>query len=197
VYLSRTIRCSAIDTLPGRASGVTPGCEALGTTEPRSERTGCGPVRGNSDYQPHGGREQGLKGKANSGESPLSRRHGKQAKEAVRLGPKGMWPGRGAPMSPLADVVPPADRRGLCPSEVVRVWNVVSPIVPTGMWTAAREGVPVDEGVWDAGASEGRAVMVRIGVLTLPHPERGLTSGGSWITRKVRKGSTTVVTDRR
>ena len=100
-------------------------------------------------------------------------------------------------MSPLADVVPPADRRGLSPSGVVRVWNVVSPTVPTGTWTAAREGVPVDEGVWDAGASERRAVMARIGVRTSPCPEKGLTSGGSWITRKVRKGYTTVVTDRR
>ena len=98
-------------------------------------------------------------------------------------------------MSPLADVVPPADRRGLSPSGVVRVWNVVSPIVPTGRWKAAREGAPVNEGVWDAGASEGRSVMERIGVLTLPHPERGLTSGGSWITRKVRKGFTIAVTD--
>ena len=35
MYLSGTIRCSAIDTLPGRASGVTPGCEALGTTPGR------------------------------------------------------------------------------------------------------------------------------------------------------------------
>ena len=75
------------------------------------------------------------------------------------------------------------------------MWNVVSPIVPARRRKAAREGVPVDEGVWDAGASEGRAVMARIGVLTLPRPERGLTSGGSWITRNVRKGLTVVVTD--
>ena len=75
------------------------------------------------------------------------------------------------------------------------MWNVVSPIVPTGMWTATRKGVPMDAGVWDAGASERRAVMARIGVQTLPRPERGLTSGGSWITRKVRKGLTIAVTD--
>ena len=73
--------------------------------------------------------------------------------------------------------------------------NVVSPMVPTGTWKVTREGVPVNQGVWDAGASEGRAVMVRIGVLTLPRPERGLTSGGSWITRKVRKGFTIAVTE--
>ena len=125
----------------------------------------------------------------------MSRRHDKQAKEAVRLGPKGVWPGRGAGRSPLADAVPPVDRRGLSPSGVVRVRNVVSPIVPARRRKAARKGEPVDEGVWDAGASEGRAVMARIGVRTLPCPERGLTSGGSWITRKVRNGSTIVVTD--
>jgi hypothetical protein len=55
----------------------------------------------------------------------------------------------------------------------------------------------MDEGVWDAGASEGRSVMDRIGVQTLPYLERGLTSGGSWITRKGRKGFTVVVTFRR
>ena len=72
--------------------------------------------------------------------------------------------------------------------------NVVSPTVSTGRWKVVREDVPVDEGVWDAGGSEGRAVMARIRVRTLPCPERGLTSGGSWITRKGRKGSTGVVT---
>jgi len=36
------------------------------------------------------------------------RRHKGQAKGADRLGPKGVWPGPGAPNSPGADVVPPA-----------------------------------------------------------------------------------------
>ena len=107
---------------------------------------------------------------ANSGEPLLSRRHGQQAKEAERLEPKGKWRGRGDALTPLADVVPPADRRGLSPPGMVLVRNVVSPIVSTRRWKVAREGVPVDEGVWDAGGSEGRAVMVRIRVLTLPRP---------------------------
>ena len=131
---------------------------------------------------------------ANSGEPLLSRRHGQQAKEAERLEPKGKWRGRGATLTPLADVVPPADRRGLTPSGVVLVRNVVSLIVSTGKWKATCEGVPVGEEVWDAGASEGRSVMDRIGVRVLPRPERGLTSGRCWITRKVRKGSTIAVT---
>ena len=67
--------------------------------------------------------------------------------------------------------------------------NVISPIVSTRRWKVTRKGVPVDEGVWDAGGSEGRAVMVRIGVRTLPCPERGLTSGRAWTTRKGRKVS--------
>ena len=120
-----------------------------------------------------------MEGMANPGESPLSRRHERQAEEAYGLGPKGAWPGRGASISLLADVVPPADRRGLTPSGVVLVGNVVSLIVSTGKWKATCEGVPVGEEVWDAGASEGRSVMDRIGALTLPRPERGLTSGGS------------------
>jgi hypothetical protein len=39
-YLSgnRKIRCSATGTLPGRASGVTPGCDASGTTLPPLDR---------------------------------------------------------------------------------------------------------------------------------------------------------------
>src|SRR5262249_53283068 len=36
------------------------------------------------------------------------RRHIEQAKGAVRLGPKGRWPGSGAPNSPDADDAPPA-----------------------------------------------------------------------------------------
>jgi hypothetical protein len=125
---------------------------------------------------------------ANSGEPLLSRRHGQQAKEAERLEPKGKWRGRGDTLTPLADVVPPADRRGLSPSGTVLVRNVVSPIVSTWKWQVTRKGVSVDEGVRDAGGSECRAVMVRIGVCALPRPERELTSGRSWITRKERKG---------
>jgi hypothetical protein len=52
----------------------------------------------------------------------------------------------------------------------------------------------VGEWVKDVGASECRSVMGRIGVQALPCLERGLTSDGSWITRKVRKGSTREVT---
>ena len=62
------------------------------------------------------------------------------------------------------------------------------------MWKAARKGPLVDERVREAGESECRSVMDRIRVRTLPCPERGLTSGWSWIARKVRKGSTAVVT---
>ena len=64
----------------------------------------------------------------------------------------------------------------------------VSPIVSTRKWQVARKGVPVDEGVRDAGGSECRAVIARIGVRDLPCSERRLTSGRSWITRKERKG---------
>jgi len=111
-----------------------------------------------------------LEGMANSGESLLSRRDGEQAKEAERLEPKGTWPGRGALVSPLVDVAPPAERRSLCPPGVVLVWNVVSPIVSTRTWKAVRKDVPVDEGVRDGGQSEGRTVMARIGVLRFALP---------------------------
>jgi hypothetical protein len=116
---------------------------------------------------------------ANLGEPLLSRRKRRQAKEAERLEPKGKWRGRGATLTPLADGMPPADRRGLTPRGTVLVRNVVSPIVSTGRWKVARKGVPVDKGVRDAGGSESRAVIARIGVCALPYPERELTSGRS------------------
>src|SRR5262249_61336019 len=46
------------------------------------------------------------------------RRHREQAQGADRLGPKGTWPGPGAPNSPGADDGPPAYRRGSTPAEV-------------------------------------------------------------------------------
>jgi hypothetical protein len=52
----------------------------------------------------------------------------------------------------------------------------------------------MDEWVKEVGESECRSVMDWIGVRTLPHPDRGLTSDWSWITKKVRKGSTAMVT---
>jgi hypothetical protein len=78
---------------------------------------------------------------ANVSESPCSRREGPQAKEAVRLEPKGTWSGRGALISPLADVAPPADRRSLRSSGLVLVRNVVSPIVSTADVEGAPRGV--------------------------------------------------------
>jgi hypothetical protein len=129
-----------------------------------------------------------LEGMANICEPLLSRRKRQQAKGAERLEPKGKWRGRGDTLTPLADVAPPADRRGLSPPGTVLVRNVVSPIVSIRGWKVAGKGVPVDEGVRDAGGSEGRAVIARIGVGELPRPEREQTSGRSWITRKKRKG---------
>ena len=52
----------------------------------------------------------------------------------------------------------------------------------------------MDEGVKDAGGSECRVVITRIGVEILPYSERRLTSGRSWITRMRRKSQTVVVT---
>ena len=101
---------------------------------------------------------------------------------------KGGQSGRGFDCYPRADVALSAVRRGLSPSGMVRVCNVVSPIVPTGMWKVTCKGSPEDEGAWEVGVSECQSVIDWIGVRTLPCPERGLTSGWSWITRKVRKG---------
>src|SRR5262245_62991160 len=57
------------------------------------------------------GNQQGVVRSTQSNRS--KRRHIEQAKGADRTGPKGTWPGPGAPNSPGADVEPPAERRGL------------------------------------------------------------------------------------
>src|SRR4051794_31645330 len=44
----------------------------------------------------------------------------RQAKDAVRLGPKGTWPGTGAAMSPVADDAPPAERHDPTPERSKR-----------------------------------------------------------------------------
>ena len=46
------------------------------------------------------------------------RRHIRQAKEAVTLGPKGKWPGSGVFFFPDADDAPPAERRNLTRSGI-------------------------------------------------------------------------------
>ena len=90
-------------------------------------------MRGGCDCQPRGGRELGLKDMANRCEPLLRRREQQHAKEADRHEPKGGQSGRGFDCYPRADVALSAVRRGLRPSGMVRVCNVVSPIVPTGI----------------------------------------------------------------
>jgi hypothetical protein len=48
-------------------------------------------------------------------------------RRAYRLGPKGRGSGIGAANSPIADGVPPAERRNLTHAVVVLARNVVSP----------------------------------------------------------------------
>jgi hypothetical protein len=69
------IRRSATGTLRGRASGVYPEVRSVRDTVASVDATGNQTVRRGCDCQPRGGREPGLKGKANSGESLLSRRY--------------------------------------------------------------------------------------------------------------------------
>jgi hypothetical protein len=57
---------------------------------------------------------------------------GNMPKEADRHEPKGKQAGRGVVLFPRVDVVLPAVRRGLRPSGMLHVRNVVSPTAPTG-----------------------------------------------------------------
>jgi len=72
------------------------------------------------------------------------------------LDQKGMWPGGGAPVSPPADVAPPADRRSL-PHPRVLVWNVGNPY--PSLWESEPQGEPIGVRAWDAGGSERHPVM--------------------------------------
>ena len=72
------------------------------------------------------------------------------------------------------------------PSAKALAWNSVSPSLSTGMWKVARKGRPAGRRVKDAGESECRCVMQRIGVAprgNITLPERAQTSGGSVITK--------------
>ena len=71
----------------------------------------------------------------------LSRRERNHAKEADRHEPKGRQSGWEVRTSSHVDVALPAERRGLSPSGMVRVRNVVSPTVPTGNVESGPQGL--------------------------------------------------------
>ena len=117
----------------GPCVGGNPGVRSARDTVASARWAGSRTAREGCDCQPHGGRELGLKDRVNTGEPLLSRRDRHHAKEADRHEPKGGQSGRGDVTSPRADLALPAVRRGLRPSGMVRVRNVVSPTVPTGI----------------------------------------------------------------
>ena len=117
----------------GPCAGGNPRVRSARDTVASARWAGSRTAREGCDCQPHGGRELGLKDRVNTGEPLLSRRDRHHAKEADRHEPKGGQSGRGDVTSPRADLALPAVRRGLRPSGMVRVRNVVSPTVPTGI----------------------------------------------------------------
>jgi hypothetical protein len=102
----------------------------------------------------------------------------------------GTQSGRDARCSSRADIALPAERRDLNPSGVVSVRNVVSPNRPTGIVESRPQGRPVPVGVKDAGESECRPVIGRIGARTLPHPKGRPLPAGLGSRERSRKGST-------
>src|SRR5262245_42958231 len=93
------------------------------------------------------------------------RRHQGQAKGADRLGPKGTWPGPGAPNSPGADGGPPAKRRGLTHEDS---GDATCEARRPPARVDEPQGEPMGRRVKDGGGSEGRPVTGRIGVATSP-----------------------------
>ena len=110
------VECGSLTHAFGREQSFTHG---VGSPQPSYSTPGPAAEHLNRrirtrTYGGVGGRERQLSLRPD--EALLSRRDPQQAKEAERLGPKGKWRGRGVAMSPLADVVPPAERRSLTPS---------------------------------------------------------------------------------
>ena len=81
------------------------------------------------DCQHQGGRGPAVRGKVNPGEVLIKVVTWEQAKDAVRLEPKGTWSGTGASSSPVADVASPADKHDLTPGSIEKV-NEVTPLSP-------------------------------------------------------------------
>ena len=125
----------------GPCVGGNPGVRSARDTVASVLSTGNGTARGRCDCQPHGGRELGLEDMVKVTEALLSRRESNHAKEADRHEPKGMQSGWGVRVSPHADVALPAERRGLSPSRMVRVRNVVSPTIPTRIVEGGPQGL--------------------------------------------------------
>jgi len=111
-------------------------------------------------------------------------------KELTGMNQNGTQPGRSAVISLRADIALPAERRDLTPAGVVSVRNVVSPNGPTGNVESDPRGLPVPVGVRDAGESECRPVIGRIGVQTLPRPKERPLPAGLGSRERSRKGST-------
>ena len=111
-------------------------------------------------------------------------------KELRGTNQNGKQSGRDAVWSSRADIALPAERRGLTPIGVVSVRNVVSPNGPTGTVESHLRGWPVPVGVKDAGESERRPVIGRIGARTLPHPKGRPLPAGLGSRERSRKGST-------
>ena len=103
---------------------------------------------------------------------------------------KGKQSGRSARDSLRADIALPVDRRGLTPIGVVSVRNVVSPNGPIGSVESDPQGSPMPVGVKDAGESERRPVIGRIGVATLPRPKGRPLPAGLGSRERSRKGYT-------
>jgi len=122
--------------------------------------------------------------------------------------PKGKWASIGASPFPIADIDPPAygwnlshSLRYLCGTWKPRIvllgtnrgkgcleefCTSLHPSIPF-LEESEPQGEPMAVRVWDVGKSEGQAVMVWIGVQTLPYSKGELTSDGCWMTRKLKQ----------
>ena len=170
VYLSRRSRSGVLPPVPDRAvrRGQPWGAKRPGHCSLR--RIGGQPNCEGTLRLPASGRSgAGLGGMAKVSEPPLSRRRDCRAKEADRHGPKRYAAKSGSRM------VSPRRRRAagaqVGPNPFGNGTRVErgKPHCPhKDGGRTPRKGAPDGKGVWDVGASESRAVIVRIGVDALP-----------------------------
>ena len=163
---------SSVRCLRAHAKLVTTWCEAARTMY--SMVTANRPNREEKSSLPAlGGKRLGTRGMVKATESSLKIVTCEGLKMLKSPNQNGECAGLGTWLFPNEDVVTPVERRYLTLLRLF-MWNVVSP------YFCHRAGESQEMlwevRVWDAGKSEGRSVMDRIRVQTLPKPERVLTS---------------------
>ena len=173
-----------------RALLATAVFEATPTMYPDPERAKQTP-RGQAKLRASRGRGLGSGSKVNVCEPMINLVNWQHAKDADRHEPKGTWGGLWMSLVPEQGQQPPPGNSRHPTSQLSLMWNMVSPYSrPSGQ--SEPQGTPMGVRVWEAGKSERRAVIARIGIEEISDiipPEREQTSGWSLFARDFEEPS--------